>query len=201
MLSMPIAAIAPTADRILDAAERLVQIRGYNAFSYADIAAELRIRKASIHYHFPSKSNLGHKLVARHRKRLLELLAAIDASTSEAPARLRRYADLWTALLRDRNRMCLCGMLAADSATLPLSIRRELRAFFDANERWLTLVLSAGRKARSLRLRASPDIEARLLLMAFEGAMLIARTYGEPERFEDVVENLLAGLSWDQSSQ
>ena len=46
-----------TADRILDIAERLVQTRGFNRFSYADIAAELGITTASVHYHFPARAN------------------------------------------------------------------------------------------------------------------------------------------------
>ena len=52
-------AAADTADRILDSAERLVQVRGFNAFSYADVARELGITKASLHYHFAGKAELG----------------------------------------------------------------------------------------------------------------------------------------------
>lgn len=35
-----------TAEKVLDVAERLVQVRGFNGFSYADAAAELGITKA-----------------------------------------------------------------------------------------------------------------------------------------------------------
>ena len=52
-----------TAGRILDVAERLVQLRGFNGFSYADVAAELGITKASLHYHFPGKAELGEALI------------------------------------------------------------------------------------------------------------------------------------------
>ena len=183
-----------TADRILDVAERLVQTRGYNGFSYGDIARELRIQKASIHYHFPSKHRLGRALVSRHRERFEGLLAGIAEATSSAPERLRRYAALWSAVLRDRDRMCLCGMMAADSVLLPRAIRQELRRFFDANELWLASTLAAGRRAGTLRLRRSADLEARVLTMAFEGAMLIARSYGEPARFEEAVDRMLEGL-------
>jgi len=43
----------------VDLAEALIQSRGYSAFSYQDISDRLGIRKASIHYHFPSKTDLG----------------------------------------------------------------------------------------------------------------------------------------------
>ena len=57
---------ADTASRILDVAERLVQLSGFNGFSYADVAAELRITKASLHYHFAGKAELGEALIARY---------------------------------------------------------------------------------------------------------------------------------------
>ena len=54
-----------TRSRILDVAEQLVQTRGFNGFSYADISAELGITKASLHYHFATKAEHGRTLVAR----------------------------------------------------------------------------------------------------------------------------------------
>ena len=60
---------AGTASRILDIAERLVQVRGFNGFSYADIASELKISKASLHYHFAGKADLGEALIRRYAAR------------------------------------------------------------------------------------------------------------------------------------
>ena len=39
--------------------ERLVQSRGFNGFSYADVSAELGITKAALHYHFAGKAEMG----------------------------------------------------------------------------------------------------------------------------------------------
>lgn len=55
-----------TASQILDVAERLVQSRGFNAFSYADVAAELHVSKAALHYHFAGKAELGEALLTRY---------------------------------------------------------------------------------------------------------------------------------------
>ena len=68
-----------TASRILDIAERLVQMRGFNGFSYADVAGELSLTTASLHYHFPGKAELGRALIARYAERFNDALAAIDA--------------------------------------------------------------------------------------------------------------------------
>src|SRR6516162_2979326 len=67
-----------TASRVLDAAEALVQVRGFNGFSYNDIAAELQITKASLHYHFATKADLGEALITRYAARFLEALAGLD---------------------------------------------------------------------------------------------------------------------------
>jgi TetR/AcrR family transcriptional repressor of nem operon len=181
----------PTADRILDVAERLTQTRGYNGFSYADVSSALRIEKASIHYHFPTKAELGVRMVARYRERFGGVLARIDREASGPRERLRRYAEVWIGVLRDGGRLCLCGMLAAEVETLPRRVREELKGFFDANEAWLSATLAAGRKARALRFDGSPLAEARALLSGLEGAMLVARSYGEPSRFQAVAARLL----------
>lgn len=186
--------MAATAERILDVAQRLVQTRGYGGFSYADISSELRIKNASIHYHFPAKSDLGRRLVVRYREAFLGLLAGLERGGGDARRRLRDYVALWAGVLKDGDRMCLCGMMAAESTNLPRAIRIELRRFFDENERWLARVLREGRTAGRLRFSASPEAEARLLTMGLEGAMLIARSHGEPARFKEAAARLLAQL-------
>src|SRR5687768_16413337 len=107
---------ADTPTRILDAAERLVQERGFNAFSYADIAAELGLTTATLHYHFASKAELGRALINRYAERFGQALSRIEAATPDAGARLRSYADLYAGVLSAK-RMCLCGMLAAEYST------------------------------------------------------------------------------------
>src|SRR3954464_9778334 len=123
---------ADTAQRILDVAERLVQTRGFNGFSYADIAEALRVTKASLHYHFPSKADLGRRLIGRYEPPFLAALRAIEAGSAEPRAQLKRYAQIYAEVLRD-DRMCLCGMLASDYATLPKAMKEEVRHFFDEN--------------------------------------------------------------------
>src|SRR5437763_17109025 len=106
-----------TAAQILDVAERLVQNRGFNGFSYADVAAELRLTKAALHYHFAGKAEMGEALIGRYADRFAAALDGLDASALSAPAKLEGYANLYLDVLRDQ-RMCLCGMLAAEYQTL-----------------------------------------------------------------------------------
>jgi TetR/AcrR family transcriptional regulator, transcriptional repressor for nem operon len=183
-----------TAERLLDVAERLVQTRGYNGFSYADIATELAVTKASLHYHFPTKAMLGRALIERYHRTFVRLLAAIDADTMAAKDKLARYAALYEAVFR-ADRMCLCGMLAAEYESLPEPMQEEVRRFFTANEVWLASVLEAGQRAGELRFRGKSLDAARLHLSALQGAMLVARSYRSIARFEASAKLLLADLT------
>jgi len=182
-----------TAERILDSAERLVQARGFNGFSYADVAAELGITKASLHYHFPGKAELGEALVVRYAHRFSVALAAVDRRLDDPVAKLDAYADLYGDVVRDR-RMCLCGMLAAEYATLPDPMRTAVVAFFDESEAWLERVLDEGRDRGVLRFDGAARDAARLVVSGLEGAMLVARPYADLTRFEAAASRLLDGL-------
>jgi TetR/AcrR family transcriptional repressor of nem operon len=183
-----------TAERILDVAQRLVQTRGFNAFSYADLAARLGIRKASIHHHFPTKAELGRRLMARYHDGFRAVLEEIDRGGEGAHRKLQAYARLYLSVLRDEDRMCLCGMLAADFKTLAAPLRNAVKEFFDLNEAWLTRVLEEGRKAKQVRFEGPAQVQARLLVSGLEGAMLVARTYGDLPRFQEAADRLLRGL-------
>jgi TetR/AcrR family transcriptional repressor of nem operon len=183
-----------TRSRVLDVAERLVQVRGFNSFSYADVAAELAVTKASLHYHFAGKAELGEALVARYAQRFADALAAIDTQMADAPAKLDAYASLYANVLREQ-RMCLCGMLAAEYETLPAPIRDGVITFLDDNEVWLESVLEQGREDGSLRFSGSAQETARSIVSGLEGAMLVARPYGDVKRFETAAIRLLASLA------
>jgi TetR/AcrR family transcriptional repressor of nem operon len=185
---------ADTAQRILDVAEQLVQVRGFNGFSYADVAAELGVTKASLHYHYAGKAELGQALIARYAERFAERLAAIDADAAGASTKLAAYASLYGDVLRGR-RMCLCGMLAAEYETLPEQIRATVVTFFDDNETWLERVLEQGRADGDLRFDASARDTARMIIAGLEGAMLVARPYSDIERFQTAAATLLTNVA------
>ena len=180
--------------RILDVAERLVQSRGYNGFSYADVAAELHVTKASLHYHFAGKAELGEALIKRYTRRFAEALLAIDAEGVGVEAKLAAYAAVYAGVLKEK-RMCLCGMLAAEYETLPSAMRAAVVHFFDENEAWLEQVLTQGMFEGALHFEGVARDEAQLIISTLEGAMLVARPYGDLDRFQASAQRLLATLT------
>jgi TetR/AcrR family transcriptional regulator, transcriptional repressor for nem operon len=183
-----------TADRILDIAERLVQSRGFNSFSYADIATEMGITKASLHYHFPGKAELGLALINRYTERFSAALERIDRELPDARTKLEAYTRLYADVLRGK-RMCMCGILAAEYQTLPKPMRDAVIGFFDDNQRWLANLLSQGARDHTLVFTGSPDEVAQSILSTLEGAMLVARPYGDVARFDAAASHLLASVT------
>lgn len=182
-----------TPSRILDVAERMIQVRGFNAFSYGDIATELRITTAALHYHFPRKAELGEVLVVRYTTRFGQRLRELDAESGPARAKLDRYAGIYSEVLR-QGRMCLCGVLAAEFGTLSAGMQAAVADFFDQNEAWLSLILEQGRAEGEIRFSGPAAATARMIISGLEGAMLLAVAYRDPDRFTTTAARLLATL-------
>lgn len=105
--------------RLLDSARLLLQTRGFNAFSFRDLAAAVQIKSSSVHYHFSTKEDLGLALMQGYRQELqtfLDELAFRPRST--AASRLKAFMALFEATAADGDKLCLAGMLASDFATL-----------------------------------------------------------------------------------
>jgi TetR/AcrR family transcriptional regulator, transcriptional repressor for nem operon len=182
-----------TATRILDFAEELVQTRGFSGFSYADIAARLDVTPASLHYHYGSKADLGEALIRRYRTRFMSALDAVERKAGKAPAMLDAYARIYADVLRLK-RMCLCGMLAAGYETLPEPMRREVVQFCDENEGWLVRVLEQGQTEGTVSFSGPASVVAQSIISGLEGALLIARPYGDVGRFERAANRLLSSV-------
>lgn len=183
-----------TRDQVLDVAERLAQTSGFNGFSYANIAAELGITKASLHYHFPTKTDLGCALIERYGQRFRGALDQISATGRPASRQLESYVELYAGVLRS-GRLCLCGMLAAEFLTLAEPMRRAIRGFFADNEVWLARLLESGREAGDLSFDGEAGEAANALTSALEGAMLLARSHDDTSRFVTAADRLLRALA------
>jgi TetR/AcrR family transcriptional repressor of nem operon len=184
-----------TRGELLAAAENLVRCRGYNGFSYRDLAAQIGITTASIHYHFPAKADLGAALVERVRTRFGKTLAQLDAEEKDPRRRLQGFVEAFQATtIGCENRMCLGAMLAVEQETLPDAVRHAVRQLFTEIEAWLAKLLAEGQQNRQFQFKGSPEVAARAVFSALEGALLIARTFGDIRRFEATAHWILETL-------
>jgi TetR/AcrR family transcriptional regulator, transcriptional repressor for nem operon len=185
--------VTDTRERILATAQVLAQQRGFNAFSYADIAEAVGVRKASIHHHFGSKDDLELALVQRYRQQFGELLERIDREASTSLERLRAYACLYRTTL-EAGAICLCGMMASDIKALPEVLRRPLRAFFDEQAAWLAGVLDAGRRNGEFVFLGPAPRRAQLVLAALQGGLIIAHASQDVPLFDTLLDDLVTGI-------
>ena len=180
-----------TAQRILDIAQDMVRSRGYSAFSYADISKQVGIRKASIHYHFPSKDELVKELVKRYREGMVKACDRITQSTPDPDQQIVQFANLYRNGLEE-NQICLCAMLAADFEVLPEAIQEEIQTFFRDTETWLINLLQQGCDQGLWDCQSSVEQEAKGLIAMLQGAQLLARSSADSTAtFEQVVYPLL----------
>ena len=184
-----------TSDEILRCARALIIAGGYNGFSYADISEVVGIRKASIHHHFPSKSDLVRTLVVRYRQEAEAGIAALERQIADPVGQLRAYTGFWQACILDASApFCVCALLASEIPALPEDVVREVRAHFRTLSAWLASVLRRGAEQGLLRLTGTPEAEAEIILATVHGAMLSARAYGDPAMFGTILHPVLERL-------
>ncbi len=179
--------MSDTMQRILDTAERLAQSRGYNGFSFRDIAAENGVKSASVHYHFPTKGALAAAIARRYTDRLMATLGNPSVVASDADERMKTYVGVFRDTLTMDGRMCLCGMLAAEFDAIPLEVQTEVKRFVELNVNWLAAVMEAHQQADVHQLHQ----RARAIFAALEGAMLVARGMADVAVFEQIAEEFL----------
>ena len=178
--------------KILDTAQELIQKLGVNAMSYADISTAVGIRKASIHYYFPSKEDLLVSLLERYNPYFLKLVDTILESPDSAEIKLRRYCGLFEATLSsgEQDKACLCGMLGAEVKTLNSPLAEQITQFYQKNEIRLTKLLTQGKDTGVFSFCGETAAMAKLIFSLLEGELLIARAHGGVAHFRVVVEQL-----------
>ncbi|NWK95800.1 TetR family transcriptional regulator [Sphingobium lactosutens] len=180
-----------TRESILSAARRTAQARGYGGLNFRDLAADVGIKSASIHYYFAGKADLGAAVAKRYRE---DTVIALEAMSDEAPDPLdclRRYPDTFRAALQNDNRMCMSSFMGAEYDDLPDVVKKEVQAFADVNVAWIARQLSA---AATVPINNS-EKRAWAIFGAIAGAQLLARSRSDISFYDSAIEEFRdAGL-------
>jgi TetR/AcrR family transcriptional regulator, transcriptional repressor for nem operon len=182
-----------TRRRILDEAETLLLSRGFQAFSYQHIAKTLGIKPAAIHYHFPTKEDLGVALIQRQAARLAKWRALPRVMELSPAAQFGLLLEVYIGHLQRGGQLCFFGSLSVGFEVLADSMRAELRRFTAALTDWLTQVLRAGRATGELHFVGEPTAKAAQVLTTLAGALQVARVYDARE-FNLIVGQLITEL-------
>jgi TetR/AcrR family transcriptional repressor of nem operon len=178
-------------EAILAAARQTAQAHGYNGLNFRDLANQVGIKAASIHYHFPAKADLGAAVAQRYWEDTASALEALSTDTKDPLRCLQRYPELFRKALAAGNRMCLCSFMAAEYDDLPEPVKQEVRTFADVNVSWLSRLLSAA----SVVQPGESEQRARAIFAAIAGAQLIARSRSDIALYDSLIDGYrTAGL-------
>jgi len=183
-----------TKTALLDSAEMAARRQGFDGFSYADLAADVGIRKASIHYHFPTKAVLSVALMQRYAEAVRQECAEIDATEANAAARLIALIALYRAAMGEGTCLCLCVALSTSRDSLSSDVVAQIRGFRAMMTGWIADAFAVGKRDGSIPDAGDPKAEGSAMLGLLEGAQLAARAEVNPARFDDAVALLSARL-------
>lgn len=170
-----------TKEKIVNLGLELIQTRGINGFSFADIAKVIDIKKASIHYYFPSKTDLIEAVLEKYSTNFFEALEQSTASTLKA--KLEYYTSLYRMNLIE-GRICLCSDLAMDTYNLNDSINNKVGDFFQKNISWLEKQFTEYKSSQ----------KASEFFAGIQGAQLISRNQKRIDYFDEVIRKSIDDL-------
>ncbi len=173
-------------ESLLDAAESGIRLRGYHAVSFRDLADELGIKSSSVHYYFRQKEDLGIAVIERYQSRFFEAVTAETEEARSTKEMVRAFTRVFRNALVESDRICLCGMLGAETCGLPERVSSAVADFFEQTVNWLVDVLP---QHLPLSYRRN---KARHIVATLQGAMMLASALGDTDVFDSSVQDLLA---------
>ncbi len=178
----PMSGYSEKAIEILEAAELRIRRGGFDAVSYRDLATDVGIRAASVHYHFPQKALLGAAVVDRYTDKVLAAIGPVDLAQATVAEHLRRFCGQYESAVRDEGLICLCCVLGSESRDLPDLVVAAVRRFFTRLLDWVELVLVD---------RPDAKIVAANMLGSLQGTMILAVTLQRPELMAEVRDRIV----------
>ena len=175
-----------TREEILDVAEAMIRDAGFNAFSTRDVATAVGIKSASVHYHFPTKADIGAAVTERYTDRFLKQLGDPGRFKGDPGEAVALYVNAFRETLIRDDKLCLCAVLGAEIGGLPPEVGTPTRTFFDRNLAWLKKALRGSSKMSASEANAF----AVHILASLEGGMILSKALDKEKIFENVAAML-----------
>lgn len=179
-----------TKDLIVKTGTQLLFEKGYNGFSYADISEKVNIRKASIHYHFPTKADLAVAIIEEQIGRIEKLRQNKRANSAEQ--RLKNLISYYVELIK-HGQICLMGALAVDGFALEPKVKTKSAVFCDVLQNYTTEILKSGVLNEEFKPIENITVKTIELLSSLMGLAQISRIL-PPKGIIPVAENMVLQL-------
>ena len=178
--------------QIIQVSTDLMLEKGWTGFSYQDIADSVGIKKASIHYHFPNKEDLGLAIVAFWREMFAQVNQEAENTHKNIYERLKFINAFMCEHFCDRH-ICPPGILDADFMNLPESMQIATKEWHSEKIGFFSSWLEEGRLQGSLCFEGDAETQAIVLMSSFQGAMQMERTM-QNGSFQRVVDHIFERL-------
>lgn len=172
----------------------MIQTRGYSAFSYQDLSERLHIKKASIHYHFPTKEQLGIFLMESGYARFQDWRGQIGKKKLPFMSQIESFFDYFAQISSKGTRICPCSALSSEWDALPEKLKSATTKLVAGYRDWIKAALRGGREAGEISTDGTVEEQTLFLFAAIQGALQIARTQNDLGCFRAVVRQIRRAL-------
>lgn len=179
-------------EHLLELGETLIRTKGFNAISYADLSKKLQVKNAAIHYHYPTKEDLGSAIIRFNREKFAQFCQHMIKREFKPDEQLRRYIRIYSSGLRD-DKVCLVGSLGPDFGTLGLAMQQELKILTTEILDWFTKLLEKGRNEGIFHFNVEPQTQALLIITNLTSALILSKIMG-PTAFHQITESVMSSL-------
>jgi TetR/AcrR family transcriptional regulator, transcriptional repressor for nem operon len=186
-------------EKILSAAQSLIEVRGYSALGVAEICKAADVPKGSFYYFFESKEALALAVIDEHWAKQERTWTRILTGEAEPLQRLRQLFEATEAAQRAGQQSCgtvsgcLFGNLTLEMSNHTEAVRQRLKEIFEAQVDLVAPVIveALGRKEIAV---SDPREAARSVVAQLEGQVLLAKLYNDTQLLGPLWANCLALL-------
>ncbi|HCN4499436.1 TPA: TetR/AcrR family transcriptional regulator [Escherichia coli] len=162
-----------TYENILRITDTLIQQRGFLGFSYADLEKEIGIRKASIHHHFPRKTDLGIAY-CQYKTEVFDRLNITLHNVSSGVQRLRTYLDAFAGCA-ERGEMCGIYAMLSDSHQFSPELQEAVSQLAHQEIQMIKDIITSGQNSGEFKTVLLPDKLAVIVCSTLKGALMLNR--------------------------
>lgn len=184
-----------TKDNIIEAAIELIRTKGYG-WSYEDVSSIVGIRKASIHYHFPTKDELIFSVTKTYIGGVKKIIEGIFTDTSTSEDKLWVIANCYKSIFfSSDHKLCLCLKLSQDLSSLSAETKEELQEFHSYIQEVLQRIVKEGISTGEFSGEIDPAIFANLFFSTCQGMHILGCYYLNEQEFVKSINFLVSILN------
>lgn len=183
-----------TRTEILRLAESHIRKKGYNSFSYHEIAASLGVKNAAIHYHFPTKEVLGLEVIRENIRRFQSFRQRIvHLPVNE---QLNEFINTYSENCSE-GKVCLAGAISVEYFGLPENMTGVMKGLTVLVSDWLTTLLIRGKEGGIFSFKQKPQQKALMIITNLAAGIQLARFMGK-DAYDEIVKGIKSDLSPEQ---